>query len=188
MRLRFAIVPALAFLLTTPVMGIQAQSPGGSDPGPPVFPPITAQNLLGETFDLPNDLPGELRVVFVAFRQRQQPDINTWLAVADALEADYPGLRYFEFPTISRPFRLMKPVIDNGMRGGIPSEAARARTITLFTSVSRFVEATGLPGTGEIATLLLDGDGRIRWTGSGVRTREREGALRAAIESLRTRT
>jgi hypothetical protein len=78
----------------------------------------------------------------------------------------------------------MKPVIDNGMRGGIPSDDARARTITLFTSVSRFVEATGLPGTDEIAILLLDGEGLIRWRGTGVHTPEGEGALRAAIESV----
>mgnify|MGYP001813237227 FL=1 len=169
-------------LLTMPPIGVQAQTREGSSPD---FPSITAQNLLGESFDLPHDLPGDIRVIFVAFRQRQQPAINTWLAVADALEADYEGLRYFEFPTISRPFRLMKPVIDNGMRSGISSDAARARTITLFTSVSRFVEAIGLPGTDDIATLLLDSEGRIRWYATGVHNLERENALRRAIETIR---
>ena len=155
------------------------------DTNPLPFPEVTGENLLGEPFDLPGDLPGKLRVVFVAFRQRQQPSIDSWLTVADVLEADYPGLRYFEIPTISRPFRLLKPVIDNGMRSGIPSDAARARTITVFTRVSRFVEAAGLPGTDDVATLLVDAAGRIRWHGTGEHTPDRETALRSAIESLR---
>jgi hypothetical protein len=184
MRRRIRI--ALSFCLTLPLAAgaLRAQTGPVPDEPLPSFPPVTAENLLGESFDLPGDLPGDLRIVFVAFRQRQQSAINTWLAVADALEADYEGLRYFEFPTISRPFRLMKPVIDNGMRSGIPSDSARARTITLFTSVSRFVEATGLPGTDDIATLLLDSEGYIRWHSTGVHTAEREQALRRAIEAL----
>lgn len=176
---------AILLFLTVPHGGMKAQTPPSPLPEPRPFPAITAENLLGQSFDLPGDLPGDLRLIFVAFRQRQQPRINTWLAVGDALEADYPGLRYFEFPTISRPFRLMKPMIDNGMRGGIPSDAARGRTITLFTSVSRFVDATGLPGTGDIATLLLDAEGRIRWSSTGVHTQAREEALRRAIETVR---
>ncbi len=174
------------FLLAVLVLAVmpspsRAQAPDTA----PRFPELTAENLLGERISIPDDLPGELRVVFIAFYQRQQPAVNTWLAAGDALEADYPGLRYFEFPTIAWPYRVMKPVIDNGMRSGIPSDAARGRTITLFTRVGRFVEATGLPGTDQIAVLLLDGEGRIRWRATGVRTDEREAALREAIEGVR---
>lgn len=180
---------ALLWILLLAILPVrvQAQTDATAPQDPRPFPALTAENLLGQSFDLPDDLPGDLRVIFVAFRQRQQPRINTWLAVADALEADYPGLRYFEFPTISRPFRLMKPVIDNGMRGGIPSDAARGRTITLFTSVSRFIDATGLPGTDDVATLLLDSEGYIRWHTTGVHSEAREEALREAIESLRAK-
>ena len=174
------LLPAILLLAAMP-MPSRAQAPDSL----PRFPEVTAENLLGESFSVPDDLPGDLRVIFVAFRQRQQEDVNTWLAVADALEADFEGLRYYEFPTISRPYRIMKRVIDNGMRSGIPSRAARARTITLFTNVSRFVDATGLPGTSEVATLLLDAEGRIRWRSTGVHTAAREAALRRAIEEAR---
>lgn len=175
----------LLVLLTPSAASSQAQQPTVLDSDPPVFPAVTAENLLGESFDLPDDLPGRIRVVFVAFRQRQQPEVNTWLAIGDRLEADFDGLRYFEFPTIWLPFRLMKPMIDNGMRGGIPSRAARARTLTLFTNVSRFVTTTGLPGTDRIAVLLLDGEGRIRWSVTGSHSPDRERALRRAIEAVR---
>jgi len=148
------------------------------------LPALRAENLLGEEFAIPGDLPGEIHLLFVAFRQRQQGLVNTWLEVADAIEADAPGLRYFELPTIARPYRLMKPIIDNGMRSGIPSEEARARTITLFTNVQDFVEATGLRGTDDIAVLLLDAEGRIRFTETGPRTDAKEAALRAAIAGL----
>lgn len=160
---------------------VRGQSPNE----PRFFPELRAENLLGESLAIPSELPGSLRLVFVAFRQRQQPRVNTWLAVGDQLEADYPGLRYFEFPTIAWPYRIMKPVIDNGMRSGIAAREARARTITLFTNVGKFVEATGLPGTSDIAILLLDEEGRIRWRATGRHTADAEAALREAIEGVR---
>lgn len=172
-------------LIAAMLFAVWAGPTAGQTPeSAPRFPEINAENLLGESISLPDELPGRVRVVFVAFRQRQQSEVNTWLAVADQLEADYDGLRYFELPTIARPYRLMKPIIDNGMRSGIPSDDARARTITLFTSVSKFVDATGLPGTDQIATLLLDGEGRIRWWATGPHSREREVGLRHAIDGL----
>ena len=148
------------------------------------FPTLRAENLLGEQFAIPDGLPGEVRLVFVAFQQRQQTLVNSWLAVADQIEADYPGLRYFELPTIATPYRLMKPIIDNGMRSGIPSDDARARTITVFTNVGDFVEETGLSGRDDIAVFLLDAEGRIRFSARGPRTDESEAALRAAIAAL----
>jgi hypothetical protein len=176
MRTAFALLLCLA--TTGP---IAAQEAGA----PPPFPSLRAENLLGEKFVVPDDLPGELRLVFVAFKQRQQPRVDTWLAVAESIQSDFPGLRYFELPTIARPYRLMKPIIDNGMRSGIPSDPARARTITVFTNVGRFVDATGLPGTSDIAVFLLDAEGRILFTAVGPRTDEREEALRAALADLR---
>lgn len=170
---------AICFVAIVLAMGTPARGQAVEDV--PHFPTIQAENLLGESLSIPQDLPGEVRVVFIAFRQRQQPQINTWLAVGDRLEADFPGLRYFEFPTISWPYRVMKPMIDNGMRSGIPARAARARTITLFTNVSRFVDAVGLPGTDEIATLVLDAQGRVRWWTTGPHTEEREADLRDVL-------
>ncbi|MBT8405376.1 MAG: hypothetical protein KJP18_16055 [Gemmatimonadetes bacterium] len=46
-----------------------------------------------------------MRALPIIAMLRQQPEVNTWLAVGDVLEADYPGLRYFEFPTIAWPYR-----------------------------------------------------------------------------------
>lgn len=171
------LLPTVLLLLSSPVSSMAQDAPR--------FPEVSGENLLGESFDLPGDLPGAPRVAFVAFRQGQQPAVNTWLAVADGLEADHPGLRYVELPTISWPYRIMKPIIDNGMRGGIPSEEARARTITVFTRVGAFVEEAGLPGTEEIATLLIDGDGRIRWWTTGRHTGAKEAELRRAIEAVK---
>jgi hypothetical protein len=173
---------SIVLVLMLLVAGVPLRAQDAPDPVP--FPTLRAENLLGEAFAIPDELPGEVRLVFVAFQQRQQSIVNTWLAVADAIEADYPGLRYFELPTIATPYRLMKGFIDNGMRSGIPSDEARARTITVFTNVGDFVEATGLPGTDDIAVFLLDAEGRIRFTELGPRTDEKEEALRAAIAEV----
>lgn len=178
MSVRSAVLAAVLLLTFTAGLWAQAESE------PVSFPTLGAENLLGEEFELPDDLPGEIRLVFVAFQQRQQPEVDTWLAVADSIAAAFDGLEYFELPTITRRYRLMKFVIDNGMRSGIPSEAARARTITVFTHVDDFADATGLSGTDEIAVFVLDRQGRIRFTATGPRTDEKEAALRAALASV----
>jgi hypothetical protein len=186
-QVRAASAAAVCFAVVMCVVSPGSVVPLGAqeEPVAPLFPTLRAENLLGDEIEIPAGLPGEVQVIFVAFQQQQQPRVNTWLAVADALEADFPGLRYFEFPTIARPYRLMKPIIDNGMRSGIQAEAARARTITVFTNVRRFVEVTGLPGTDDIAVFLLDSEGRVRFRETGVRTPEKEEALREVIVSIR---
>ncbi len=43
------------------------------------FPQITAKNLNNEEVTLPDDLAGNPALVLVAFKQRQQINVNTWL-------------------------------------------------------------------------------------------------------------
>ncbi len=126
------------------------------------FPSVSGSNLLKEPVRLPDDLAGSPALVLVAFKQRQQLEVNTWLANEDRIEKLIPGVQIIETPTISSArWGLLAWWIDNGMRSGIQDEQARRRTVTLYTNVRAFREALGLETDQTPYAVLLDPGGNV---------------------------
>ena len=96
------------------------------------FPQISGSNLERKKYNLPDDFEGELNLIFVAFLQIHQLDVNTWLPTAQQLAGMYPQLAYYELPTIRKMNWFSRTMIDGGMRMGIPDRNAREATITLY--------------------------------------------------------
>ena len=132
-----------------------------------VFPSIQGNNLMGQPLEMPRDFAGEVNVVFIAFKREQQADVDSWGPALETLRARHPGLRVYELPTLARRYRLMRSVIDGGMRGGIPDTAVRAATVTLYIDKDPFKRALGINNEDRIQILLVDRGGRIRWQRSG---------------------
>ena len=148
------------------------------------FPAITASALSGRKYSLPEDFDGRANVVLVAFRREQQAVVDTWLPAAQKLAAANPAVRYYELPTISRRYTLLRPLIDGGMRGGIPDPAMRDATITLYTNVDAFRRALGLASDRTIYALLVDTRGVVRWRGEGAFTARQGAELTRATAAL----
>lgn len=128
----------------------------------PYFPTITAENLNREKITLPDDLNGNPALVLVAYKQRQQLNVNTWLDRMGEIEEAIPGVTIIETPTISSgKWGWMAGFIDGGMRSGIPDLAARGRTITLYTDVSLFNQALTIDSVDTIYAVLLDERGEF---------------------------
>ena len=130
---------------------------------------------------LPRDLDGVANLVIVAFQRRQQAVVNTWLPVARSLAAERPDFRFYEMPTIGRRFTLIRPIIANGMRGGVTAPEDREATITLYTNVSALQRALDLPSRETIYALLLDRTGTVRWRGEGTFSGVQGAGLEAAV-------
>ncbi len=153
-----------------------------ADPSPR-FPELKGQSLTEVDYRLPAGLPGRVRVVIMAFERDQQELVDTWIPALVALEEEAPGFRFFEIPTISSSYRVIRGWIDGGMRSGIPDEEARARTITVYTDVSDVADALRLPTRETIYTMLLDDEGRVVWQVSGPRTDAALEELKAAVRA-----
>ncbi|MEO6526422.1 MAG: hypothetical protein ABIP93_07340 [Gemmatimonadaceae bacterium] len=139
------------------------------------FPNVEGSNLEGEHFKLPSDFKGELNVVLVAFRREQQIDVDSWMPFLKTVGESRRDVRVYELPTLGRRYRLMRPVIDGGMRRGIPDAAVRAVTITLYIDKAPFRESLRLRHEDRIYVLLVDQRGRVFWRAEG-RFDERTGA------------
>ncbi len=145
----------------------------------PYFPKISAENLNKEKVTLPDDFNGSPLLVLIAYKQKQQLNVNTWLDRMDEIESAIPGVQIIETPTISSgKWGWMAGFIDGGMRSGIPDTEARARTITLYTDVSLFNQALNIESVDTIYALLLDEDGEVIEMVEGDYSPEKLDALR----------
>jgi hypothetical protein len=148
------------------------------------FPTVTGKNLERQTLTLPEGFRGDRNLVFIAFQQWQQRQVDSWLPFARQLEASHPEVRYYELPTIQMRNRLARTFINEGMRAGIPDPVARERTITLYVDKSAFRQALRLPREDEIYVLLLDGQGQVQWQAEGAFSQEKGDSLTAVVEAL----
>jgi hypothetical protein len=157
---------------------------------PPVrLVPVVGRALDGTAYRLPGDLPGAVTLVVVAFRQRQQADVDRWLDLAVALGvppspygATGPMTRaVVEVPVLGRRYLAARRVIDGGMAAGIADPVALARTITVYTDPAAFRRACGLRTADEVAALLTRRDGTITWYAVGPPAEPHRADLEAAL-------
>lgn len=131
------------------------------------FPKLTTRDLNGAKRDLPDDFGGEINLLLVAYLRHHQEDVDTWVPRLRELEADIPGLRYYELPVVGPMNRLGRLSLDLGMRAGIPDPDVRERTLTLYVDRAEFRRSLGIPTEDTIALVLLDRDHRVAWQDLG---------------------
>ncbi len=146
------------------------------------FARAEGQALTGGRFVVPDDFAGERNLVFIAFSRGQQADIDAWKPLRDSLTAADSGVQWYELPTLGRRYRLIRGLIDGGMRRGIPDSTTRAHTITLYIDKSPFERPLGIVDEDSIAVVLARRDGTVIWSTRGWPTAETAAALRAIIE------
>ena len=145
------------------------------------FPAVVSSNLEGKSFDLPRDFAGDRNVVFVAFLQKQQADVDTWMPFVKPLVSRTSGTEFYELPTIKKMIGLMRWTINRGMSGGIPDRGARDRTITLYIDKAPFKESLQVTDENTIHVFIVDKAGAILWRSTGRFTEEKGAALAAAL-------
>jgi len=148
------------------------------------LPTVSGANLERQTLTFPADFSGEFNLVFIAFQQWQQMEVDSWAPLADALHRQYSQLDYYEFPTIQKMNWLSRTFINEGMRAGIPNPATRRRTVTLYIDKGAFRRALNIVDERHIQVLLFDRQGMVLWRETGPLTPEKESALHDAIERL----
>ena len=153
----------------------------GTDAQTGRFPALRTRNLDGARVALPDDLPGPLDLLVLAFRRRQQEDVDAWRA---AIEAEWRhGLDFWEVPVIGRGWVPVRAWIDGRMAASIRRPDVRAHTLTAYTDVGAVRHALGIAGSGQVVAVLVV-DGAVRWQSAGPPDREQIAGLRASLEPL----
>jgi hypothetical protein len=148
------------------------------------FPQVTGANLDRRRVDIPEGFEGELNIVLIAFQRWHQRVVDTWIPAVRALEAEFPGVRYYEFPVIRQMNLMSRIFINEGMRAGIPDPVSRERTITLYVDKAAFMDSLALPHDGEVYVLVVGRDGEVYWRSKGIFDPDKGAALQSALHEL----
>ena len=148
------------------------------------FPTVHGSNLLRQQLTLPDDFQGRINLLFIAFEQWQQMEVDSWIPLAKDLEQQVAGLYYYELPTIQARNHFYQWFINEGMRAGIPNPKTRERTITLYLDKRKFRKALELTNEEHIYILMVDREGQVLYRLQGPRSRDTESDLRQMLLQL----
>ncbi|MDG6256271.1 MAG: hypothetical protein QCH35_01595 [Methanomicrobiaceae archaeon] len=148
------------------------------------FPTITASSLEGTNVTLPDAVGGKVALIVIAFERAAQSQINSWVGPFEATFENNPGVVVYEVPMIdSAIWRMMRGMIDAGMRAGIP-QRRHAFVMTYYESSGPYREALEMDDRSRAYLFLLDREGTIRWSASGYASPEQSRALIETASSL----
>lgn len=146
------------------------------------LPQVKGSNLNRQKMVFPDDFSGEVNLVFIAFLRSHQDLIDEWIPFVEQLAQEYPGLQYYEFPTLPNKGFLYRTFLNEGMRAGIPNEATRGRTITLYLDKRAFTEALDIDSEQNIWIYLFERSGEVLWRTGGRFTEDKGKALRDVLD------
>jgi len=142
------------------------------------LPKVKGSNLARQKMVFPDDFAGEINLVFIAFLRRHKDDIDEWVPFVEQVAQDFPGLQYYEFPTLPNKGFIYSTFLNEGMRAGIPNEATRKRTITLYLEKSAFKKALEINDEQNMWVYVFENSGEVLWRTDGRITKEKSKALR----------
>lgn len=146
------------------------------------FPQITAASLAKTKESIPESCKGKVTLVTVAFLQKSQAELDSWLNPFAEKFGNRDGFMFYEVPMISTGYIFMKPIIDGGMRAGLPKFKHR-HVVTMYGNVEKYSKGLNIdPQLGH--AFLLDKEGIIRWQEQGFATAEALNELITTAETL----
>ncbi len=144
------------------------------------FPTVSAYNLDKVHVTLPADLDGERNLLLLSFASEQAPQVESWNAVAQALEHMQPHFRTYRLPVAETENALYRWWGNASLRGNETDPEMWRWTVPLYLDTAAFRAALGIPGSRNAVVLLVDKSGRVLWRAAGASTPELRSALTAA--------
>jgi hypothetical protein len=160
-------------------VGAEPLAPGSA------LPPLRGELLTGRDAELRALAHGRTTLVAFGFTRRSSKDVEAWVGrFRKAYGAD-TTTSWFEVPLMgSGVARMMKPVIQGGMRNGTP-EPDRAHVMTVWNGAREWKDLLAFREPNTAYLVLLDRAGHVRWRGTGPFEEARWKTLAAVADSIR---
>ena len=127
------------------------------------FPTLTSKDLNGRKLNLPVDFEGKINLLFIAYQQWQQREVDSWVPFAQELEATFSSLKYYELPVVGPMGFWGRTQLDFWMRTGITDFTTRSKTITLYMDRDFVKRPLGIDTEDHIAIVLLGENNQVIW-------------------------
>ena len=134
------------------------------------FPEVQDESLAKTPVSLPDVAKGKVTLIVISFLHQNQSQLDSWLEPYVDKFGAKESHTFYEVPMISGGYKFMRPMIDGGMRAGIPT-AKHKNVVTMYGDVEKYIKGLNLDPKYGYA-FLLDREGIIRWQGQGFSTSE----------------
>ena len=167
----------MLFITVLAIGGIAAEpaAPGTNPPN------IHGETLNGNSIDLPQAAAGKVTVLILGFSKQGGQQTGIW---EKHLSQDFSGDAHFTSYTVAvledAP-ALFRKMIKAGIRSGTPTPK-RDYVITTESGEASLKRFLGVSDNNIPYLLLLDGTGRVCWSGQGTFEEHQYEALRTAIK------
>lgn len=142
------------------------------------FPAISVTDLNGQTRQLPQALPGQRTLVFIAFTPSDQSGISRWIR-AMRLTPDSP-VAWAGLAAIPPRYEIFSGAIENRFRQGFRDPRDRARLFSLYDSQG-LVDGLQLRRANEFVLVVTTRDGDVVLKEKGEPTAAKVRRVHAAL-------
>jgi hypothetical protein len=116
---------------------------------------------------LPEAFSGSPSVVIIAFTRSHQALVDSWTPWLDEFVEKHPTVAFYEIPTISGSWKLMRRMIDGGMAAAIRTPKVLKRTMTVYGDIRRLTVPLKIFDRSTISVLAVTREGEVLWSHSG---------------------
>lgn len=161
-------------LLATALLPLEAGAP---------LPMLAGERLDGPHVTLPEATRGKVVLLAFGFTHGSAKAVEAWDERFARTFGGDTTVTWIGVPVLGGMARIAKPMIVGGMRRGTPA-AGRTHVMTVWSGADAWKKRLGYERGDWAYLVLLDREGRVRWTGRGpfdeALWRELEGATNAA--------
>jgi hypothetical protein len=146
------------------------------------FPELKARTLAGSTIIFPAGTKDKATIICVAFKDEAQPLADTW---TKDIMANYSDslINYFEVPMLKNGLKLMRGMIDGGMRKSIDKNL-HDNVATYYGGLESYKKALLMPDDMSCYIFLIDKEGIIQFTTEGSADAEKLQQLYTRLKSI----
>lgn len=175
---------SLLFLcaLFLPIVGASQKS---APPEPAVFPPLTSYSLNKTKLNLPGDFAGRLDLLLISFRPEQQPQIDTWMPVAEGLQHTNFDFRWYQMPVSDRENFIFRWWDNSSMRSDETDPERWPWIVPLYVETHSFRRSLRIGTDRQISVLLVNKQGNVLWRAEGPLTPDKRDSLKAAVAAAK---
>ncbi|MBE2181877.1 MAG: hypothetical protein IAE89_00500 [Anaerolineae bacterium] len=145
------------------------------------FPTVSGANLVGDTFNLPDDFGGTLTLVLMPFDEAQTVRLTAWLPLAQELASAYPQFAYYSTPVMKSVAPLIRAAVTAGMVLAVPANVQPVTIMLFLEDKEAFMNTLSIPDVDMPEAFLINDDGDVLWRMRGEYSDETAANLRAAI-------
>jgi hypothetical protein len=167
----------LIFLLlccALPMLGAAQQQKAAA------FPSVTGYSLDKQKVSLPGGLEGQTDLLLISFKPEQDPDIDSWLPAAQALQHASFQFHYYQLPVAERENFVFRWWEASSMRSDQTDPETWHWIVPLWVDRKSFFADLQIPNEKQVVILLVDRQGHILWRASGPMSAETRASLMTA--------